>query len=339
MRLRLTFVLLMTSKTYHHLTREQRYQIQALRHDGKGPTAIAKILDVHKSTISRELKRNSTHSAHPPDKYKAANAQIFATRRAYKTYKLTQTNPDISRRITFLLKAGWSPQQIADTCSLRAIPMLSTEAIYLWIYDQKARHQTDYTPLLRRHHRKRRKRRLDKQPRTIINDKVSIHLRPEEVNSQERSGDMETDLVQCKSGYLLTITDRKTLFNLIAKLPNKEAATVAAALIIALTPYNGKIHTITSDNGTEFARHKEVAKALDLDWYFADPYSSQQRGCNENQNGLFRQYFTRKTDLSQCTNDYILKIQNKLNYRPRKKLNYQLPIKLFLHPSAVALAA
>ena len=217
--------------------------------------------------------------------------------------------------------------------------MLSTEAIYQWIYDQKQRHKADYTPLLRRSHRKRRKRRLDKQPRTIIKDKVSIHQRPEEVNTQQRSGDMETDLVQCKGGYLLTITDRKTLFNLIAKLPNKEAATVAAALIIALTPFKEKIHTITSDNGTEFARHKEVAEALNLDWFFADPYSSQQRGCNENQNGLFRQYFTRNTDLSQCNNDYIFKIQNKLNHRPRKKLDYQLPIKLFLQPAEVALAA
>jgi len=329
----------MTPKTYLHLTREQRYQIQALRHDGKGPTAIAKILGVHKSTISRELKRNSTHSAQPPDKYKAENAQRFATHRAYKPYKLTQSNPDIARRIIFLLKAGWSPQQIAVTCSSRDIPMLSTEAIYLWIYDQKNRYGIDYTQLLRRHHRKRRKRRLNKQPRSIIKDKVSIHQRPEEVNNQQRSGDMETDLVQCKGGYLLTITDRKTLFNFIAILPNKEAATVAAALIVALTPYKGKILTITSDNGTEFARHKHVADTLGLNWYFADPYSSQQRGCNENQNGLIRQYFTRKTDLNKCTDEYILKIQNKLNYRPRKKLDYNLPIKLFLHPATVALAA
>ncbi len=329
----------MTPKTYHHLSPEQRYQLEALHKKGHSCSDIAEAIAVHKSTVSRELKRNSTHSAHPPDQYKANNAQRFAHHRAYKPPKLKSTHPDIIRRISFLIKAGWSPQQIADTCRRRHIPMLSTEAIYLWIYDQKFRNPIDYTTLLRRHHRKRRKRSLSKQPRTIIKDKVSIHQRPQEVASQQRSGDMETDLVQCKGGYLLTITDRKTLFNLIAKLPNKEAATVAAALIIALTPYKGKILTITSDNGTEFARHKEVANALGLDWYFADPYSSQQRGCNENQNGLIRQYFTRTTDLNQCTNNYILNIQNKLNYRPRKKLNYQLPFKLFLQPASVALAA
>lgn len=219
------------------------------------------------------------------------------------------------------------------------LPMLSAEAIYLWLYKQKSKGIKDFTPYLRRHHRKRRKRKLNNQPRTIIKDKISIHQRPAVVTKQKRCGDLETDLVKCTNGYLLTITDRKTLFNFITKLPDKKAATVKEALINTLLPFKDKLFTITSDNGTEFAYHKQIAEHLKINWYFADTYCSQQRGCNENQNGLIRQYFNRKTDLQKHNCQYIQKIQNKLNYRPRKKLNYKAPINLFLPKSFVALVA
>src|SRR5690606_11392704 len=159
-----------------------------------------------------------------------------------------------------------------------------------------------------------------------------ISQRPTEVNEEKRTGDLEADLMKCTNGYLLTITERKTLFNFISKIPNKEAATVNEAVIRTLEPFKDRIYTITSDNGTKFVHHEQIAKALQIDWYFADPYRSQQRGRNENQNGLIRQYMGRKTDLSKCSDQDVLNIQNKLNYRPRKKLDYQTPIKLFLHP-------
>jgi IS30 family transposase len=219
----------MTSK-YNHLSQEQRYQIEALKKAGQCQTAISKIVGVHKSTISRELKRNSVHGAKPPDKYKAEQAQHFADKRTYKMYAFKSRNSEIERRIKWLLKADWSPEQIAYCCGNRGIEMLSTEGIYLWIYQQK-RQPIDYTSYLRRHHRKRRKRRLRNQPRTIIKNKISIHDRPKEVENQERFGDMETDLVKCKNGYLITITERKSLFNLIVKIPNKEAMTIQNAII------------------------------------------------------------------------------------------------------------
>lgn len=331
----------MTSKTYHQLTQEQRYQIEALLKAGHAKTYIAKAMGVDRSTIYRELRRNSTQSAHPPDKYKADNAQRFALHRAYKPSKTKTLCPCIIRIIVWLIKRDWSPQQISNSCRPKGIPMLSTEGIYLWLYEQKAKNTIHASLIdrLRRGHRRRRKRRLNKQPRVIIKDKVTIEHRPEIVAQQQRSGDLETDLVKCTNGYVLTITDRKTLFNIITKIPNKEANTVMDALIKSLKPYKGKIFTITSDNGTEFARHNQVAKALEIDWYFADPYCSQQRGCNENQNGLIRQYLTRKTDLRLLNNEDILIIQNKLNYRPRKKLNYKSPVKLFLLTTTVALVA
>lgn len=329
----------MKKTTYRHLGPEQRYQIHAFLLAGHSQAFIARQLGVAPSTISRELARNSTHSAKPPDKYKPANAQRFATHRAYKRPPSKSTDPAICRRLHFLLPRDWSPQQIAATCKERGLAMLSVESIYLWIYRLRSGGGADYTPNLRHRHRKTRKRRLLKQRRPIIKDKVSIHRRPEVVARAGRSGDLETDLVQCKSGYLLTITDRTTLFNFIYPLPNKEAATVEAALRKVLSPFKGKLFTITSDNGTEFARHQQVAGALGIDWYFADPYCSQQRGCNENQNGLIRQYFPPSFDLSAVPEGYVAKVQTKLNHRPRKKNNFVAPVKLFLKTPAVALAA
>jgi IS30 family transposase len=320
---------------YKHLKPEQRYQLEALLSAGHTQRFIATQLNVHPSTISRELKRNGSNAARSPGLYKAANAQVYAGHRAYTPPFLKTHDGAIGRRITWLLKRGWSPQQISAACLARGVPMLSTEAIYLWIY-QKKQQGTDYTHWLRRHHRKRRKRRLDKQPRVIIKNKVSIHDRPQ-VACGTRTGDLETDLIKCKGGYVLTITDRATLYNVIAKVPNKEAATVKDALTQTLRPFIN-LHTITSDNGTEFTLHQQVASALNVQWFFADPYTPQQRGCNENQNGLLRQYLTRKTNLDDLSEQDLMDIQNKLNHRPRKKLNYQSPVKLFL-PHHIALVA
>lgn len=324
------------SSKFTHLSPEQRYQIEALKTAGHSQSAIAEILGVHKSTICRELKRNSTQMAKPPDRYKAATAQQFASKRAYKPYSPKSNNPAIIRRIIWLLRAGWSPEQIAKTCARRKLDMLSTEGIYLWLYAQP-RKTIDLTSFLRRHHRKRRKRKLNYQPRVIIKNKVSIHQRPPEVAKQLRFGDLETDLVKCTNGYLLTITERKSLFNFMVKIPNKEAKTIENALVNTLMPYKHLIKSITSDNGTEFANHLAICQKLQIPWFFADPYCSQQRGCNENQNGLIRQYFTRKTDLQYFNNNQIRYIQDIQNNRPRKKNNFISPNKLLrLHKVAFA---
>jgi IS30 family transposase len=239
----------------------------------------------------------------------------------------------IGRRIVWLLKHTWSPEQISKVCKQRGIPMLSTEAIYLWLYENGREH----LHLLRRHHRKRRKRRLDRQPRCTIKNRVSIHERPGAVGRQERVGDLEADLMKCTNGYLVTITDRKSLYNLIRKIPDKSAASVEKAMVEALGPIKTAIKTITTDNGTEFANHGAIAAALGVDWYFADPYSSWQRGCNENQNGLIRQFASRKTDLEEIPEQTILQWQKQLNHRPRKKLNFKKPIRFFNQHLSVAL--
>ena len=326
----------MTPK-FIHLSQDQRYQIEALNTAGHSQTYIAAFLSVHKSTISRELGRNSTQTVKQADKYKAAQAQHFTEKRAFKPDKWKSTDKHVERRLIWLLRKDWSPEQIALVCARKGLQMLSTEGIYLWIYAQK-RTPVDYTSYLRRHHRKRRKRRLENQPRSIIKNRVSIHDRPIEVAEQQRFGDVETDLVKCQNGYLLTITERKSLFNFIVKLPNKEALTIQTAMIATLLPLKESIKTITSDNGTEFALHRTISEALCVPWYFADPYCSQQRGCNENQNGLIRQYFKRDTDLNEISENRIREVQRKLNNRPRKKNKFVSPVKL-LNLHGVAFAA
>ncbi len=318
---------------YKHLTLEQRYQIEALRNQDISITKIAAAIGVSKSTISRELKRNSIRSSRPPDRYKASVAHDFSRKRAYKPWSYKTKDLSITRRIVWLLRQGWSPQQIAHTCRNRNIPMLSTEAIYQWIYHNRAQDNiADLTTLLRRRHRKRRKKALYKQPRIIIKEKVSIHQRPGEADHY--TGHFEADTAKCKNGYLLVLTERKSLFNIIMSLPDKSAQSVLNALKTVKHKYD--LLSITSDNGTEFAYHKKITDLLQIPWYFADPNSPHQRGRNENQIGIIRQYLSRKTNLNDISNHQIMSIQQRINHRPRKKHNFISPIK-FLLANPVAL--
>jgi transposase, IS30 family len=331
------FVLQMTKK-YFHLTLEQRYLIQHNIELEVSVNDIAKKLGVHRSTVYNELKRNSIKKNKPPDQYKAVNANFFAKKRKHIKPLKYQAESAVYRRIKWLLKRYWSPEQICNACKLKGLEMISIEAIYLWIYEQK-RKGIDYTCFLRRHHRKRRKRRLSNQPRTIIKNKISIHDRPVVINEQQRIGDFEVDLVKARNGYIVTITERKSLLNFIEKINQKEAIQVQNAIIKVLEPYKEFVFSITSDNGTEFVNHQQIANALGINWYFADPYKSQQRGCNENQNGLLRQFIKRDTDLTQIDEMKIKSIQNILNNRPRKKNDFLSPKKYLILNNHVALAS
>ena len=322
-------------KSYEHVSEIQRHQIEVLLDTGLSKKAIAEKVGIHRSSLYRELNRNSQRQI-KGNCYKASFAQHLSKKRKQIRNRYQKRDYAIQRRIIWLLKCKWSPEQIVNVCKQRKLPMLSIEAIYQWIYDQK-KQGTDYTHLLRRRHRKRRKRLLSKQPRCIIKNKTSIEQRPDVVEQQIRTGDLEMDLVKCKTGYLLTITDRLSLFNLIQKIPDKRAESVRKAVLKMLSPYLMYIHTITTDNGTEFAKHESIARDLDVEWYFAHPYCSWERGCNENQNGLIRQYASRKTDLDEVDEQTILGWQKQLNHRPRKKLSYRSPIDIFANQSSVAL--
>jgi len=304
----------------------QRYQIDSLLKAKTPKSKIAEIIGVSKKTIYNELKRNSKVTLKGNIYYPEFAEKLCRKRHKMKN-KAIKLTADVKRRICWLIKCLWSPEQIVDVCKKRGIKMVSIESIYLYLYDLK-RKGTDLCINLRRHHRKRRKRKNSKHSRQIIKNKVHISKRPNAANKASRIGHMEIDLMKCTNGFLLTITDRKSLYNIIRKIPNKSSQTIVDCLA-KLQNYIAIFKTITSDNGTEFAKHKISSKLMNVKWYFADPYSSWQRGCNENQNGLIRQFASRKTDLNKITNEQILQWQKILNYRPRKKLNFNKPIEIF----------
>jgi len=214
------------------------------------------------------------------------------------------------------------------------------ETIYRYIYYNKSKKGRLYKYL--RHKNKKHHNRSNKyQRRGIIIDRVSIDKRPKIVERKNRIGDFEIDTVIGLNhiGALVTVVDRKSKYTIIQKVKSKRAKEVTQALITMLHPLKHITKTITSDNGKEFAYHKEVSDTLDTDFYFAHPYSSWERGLNEHTNGLIRQYLPKKTDFTQISKEEIITIQDKLNHRPRKVLNYRTPFEVFFTEVTKALAA
>ena len=206
---------------------------------------------------------------------------------------------------------------------------LSHERIYQHIWDDKRAGGDLYTHL-RRHGRKYQKRSNGKTSRGQIKNRISIDDRPAEVDEKSRIGDWEIDTVIGKglSYALMTIVERATQFTLSAQLQGKSAEEVTAATIALLTPYRAALHTITADNGKEFAYHEQITAALGTIVYFAHPYHSWERGLNESTNGLLRQYWPKCTDFRQVNQEEVSTVITKLNNRPRKTLGYKTPAQL-----------
>ena len=285
---------------------------------------IAKVINKSKSTISRELKRNSDQRNKT---YKYDLAQKKYEKRQKEKPKKIKLTSELKKYIEEKIKEDLSPEQIYGESKLKDIECVSHETIYQYIWTNKKQGGVLYKHL-RRHGRRYRKRGHLKDNRGIIKDRVSIDQRPPEVDEKQRFGDFEIDTIIGKNhnGAILTINDRKTSFVKIKKLTGKNAKELAEQTIKILMPIKHLIHTITGDNGKEFAEHKQIAEALNIDFYFAHPYHSWERGANENTNGLLRQYIPKSTDFKNITDEEIMIIQNKLNNRPRKKLNYFSPL-------------
>jgi IS30 family transposase len=314
---------------YKHLNQEQRYQIAGLRKAGFSLRSLAKEMRLSPSTISREVKRNSSTRS-----YHAARAQSYAQERQEDKPRRKKWTPAMQKIIEERLLLKWSPEQIAGRCQAEQKPMVSHERIYQWIWEDKQQ-GGKWWKHLRHGHKKYRKRYGKKDHRGQIPHKISIDKRPEIVNQKTRMGDWEIDTIIGKNnqGAILTAVERKTQFTLMAKLPSKSYPEVQKEIINLLAPYKTHLHTITSDNGTEFYGHQHIAQKLGIDYYFAHPYSSWERGLNEYHNKLIRQYIPKKEDFKNYTPHQIIQIQNELNQRPRKKLNYQTPNELFLNYS------
>lgn len=323
-----------------HLTEAQRYAIFTMLQLPMTQKEIAKAIEVDKSTISRELKRNSDARN---GKYVLQLAQSKAKKRKVEKRHKEVFTTEMQKRATKLLKQGYSPEQISGRSSLEGQAMVSYETIYRWIWADKRSGGTLFK-YLRRQGRKYAKRGSKNAGRGMIPNRVDIDNRPQIVEQKERFGDLEIDTIIGKDnkGAILTINDRATSRVWIRKLSGKEAIPVARITAWALRKVKKIIHTITADNGKEFAKHEEIARKLEIDFYFCKPYHSWERGANENTNGLIRQYIPKGTAFSEVTVKQIKRIENILNNRPRKRLGYLTPnekFKQIINMNSVALTS
>lgn len=307
---------------YTHLSQTERYQIYILKKAGHNQQTIAVMLKRSISTISRELRRNRGQCGYRP---KQAHA-LACRRRADNAYKIDSA---IWREAQKRLKEQWSPEQISSQLAI------SHETLYQRIYADKKQGGTLWQHL--RCQKKRKKRYGKNDRRGVIPNRQSIDQRPAIVDARKRIGDWEADTIigRHHKQAIVSLVERKTGYTLIRKVKRKTAKAVRHAVTRMLQPYQQYALTMTSDNGKEFANHAEISVQLDLDFYFAHPYASWQRGTSENTNGLIRQYFPKNRDFSTITQQEINLAMKRLNNRPRKRLAFATPAQLFL--SAVAL--
>jgi len=273
-----------------HLTREQRYAIAGMLQAKCAKKDICAFIRKDKSVLSRELKRNSSKRG-----YSAVLAQEYANERKERFRRHRKFTEAMNAHIVkCMTEEQWSPEQIAGDAERRGMKMVSVERIYQFIREEKRKGGSLWKQC--RHRLKHRKRPVCGK-KVIIPDKVSIDERPAVINEKQRFGDWETDTIVGpeNNGAILTATERQTGFLLMKKLPKgKNAKALAENLYYMLLPYKQFVHSITSDNGTEFYEHKWIAQKLNANYYFAHPYSSWERGLNEYTNGLIRQYIPKK---------------------------------------------
>jgi IS30 family transposase len=319
--------------TYQQLTYEQRCQVSALKKSGCSQREIAEVIGTSQPTVSRELARNTGERG-----YRHRQAQDRTNRRRAEAARPSKMTPNMIAVIESKLRVEWSPEQISGWLLSDQKQLISHESIYLHIWAEKQAGGDLYT-YLRRQGKKYDKRRNGKSTRGHIKNRVSIDDRPGIVDEKSRIGDWEIDTVIGKghSGALVTIVERVTKFTVSAQVNSKSAADVTKATISLLKPFMDVVHTITADNGKEFSYHEKISKELSADVYFAHPYSSWERGLNENTNGLLRQYFPKSTDFKKVNQIEVRRALKRLNSRPRKDLNFKTPAQLMgEHRAALA---
>ena len=310
---------------YKHLTRDERYQIAILLKAGKRQNEIAVLMNRHPSSISRELTRNRGQRGYRP---KQAQALSQARMRACDNGR--RVSDEIWATVEVKLSETWSPEQISGYFKANKHPGVSHECIYQRIYADKRAGGTLHRAL--RCQKARRKRHTGRERRGTIPNQVSIDLRPDVANRRERFGDWEADLV-IGAGHqqaLVTINERTSRYSLMAHVPAKTAQNVSDAIVSLLTPFKKFVHTLTTDNGKEFAQHERIAEKLDADFFFAHPYASWERGANENMNGLIREFFPKKMSFREITRKDIEFAMHRLNHRPRKCLGFKTPHEVFM---------
>lgn len=311
--------------SYTHLTREERYQIHALHSQGIGIGAIAAQLVRHRSTIDRELARNTSGQGYEPAK---AHAQAQARLSGPLNVRTLPRHAwEWAERY---LRLGLSPEQVAARLHLEGRASPSKESLYLRAYADQAA-GGDLAQHFRCQKAQRKRYGSGQERRGTLRNCVRIDQRPKVVDRRSRIADWEGDTVigGGHQGVLLTLVERKSRYTLAAPLPRRTSEQVGQAMIDLLRPHKERCKTITLDNGKEFANHEFIAKCLGAKVYFAHPYCSWERGLNENHNGLLRQYFPKQMSLAGVQQIQVDAAVYALNHRPRKCLGWRTPHEVF----------
>lgn len=308
-----------------HLTREERDVIYRMKYEGAKQITIATRLSRSQSTISRELNRNRK----PRQSYGGYTAQGMAEkRRANRPLKRKLDDGPLKKEVLRLLNLHWSPEQIAERLKQSTAWQISHQTIYAFVW------ATGRFTLLAKCLRRagKRYRRRNAAERTLIKGRVSISQRPAKVDKRKQFGHWELDLVvgakanSKASGFILTAVERRSGLLLTSRLTRKDSPRVTRAVVRMFSKLPSSLsRTITVDNGREFSGHLDWTRKLGIKVYFADPYNSGQRGTNENTNGLLRQYFPKGKTFHSMTNAALKFATNRINNRPRKRLNYKSP--------------
>ncbi len=312
--------------TYKQLTSEDRYTISSLRKQGFNTADIARELGRDRSTIFREVKRNScTDGRYRP--YKAASR----TRgRSAKSRRNSHFTHEDYKLVNKYLRKKWSPRQISETLYIRGELSISHETIYKYVWRDRFYGGTLYTHL-RQAAKRRRKRYNAYDSRGVLAGKRHISERPKAVETRRSIGHWEIDTVMGRGDLdcIITLVERKSKLTKIGKLRNRTKQQTNACLVRMLKKLQGKVKTITADNGTEFHGYKEIEKKTGVKFYFCMPYHSWERGTNENTNGLIRQYLPKGKSMASLTQEKCNRIAHELNTRPRKRHNYKTPLAIY----------
>ncbi len=319
---------------YHQLTSDERCTISALRMQGFTPSEIAEELGRDRSTVYRELGRNTCNDG----RYRVSKAISRTRGRRSRSRRNSQFGHEGLKIIKRFLRKKWSPIQIAETLKKTKMLSISHETIYKYIWRDKSLGGKLYTHL-RQSQKNCRKRYNANDSRGLLAGKRHISERSQAVEQRMRVGHWEIDTVMGSRDHhcILTLVERKTGFTLIGKLKNKTKKETNACLLRLIRSHRKKVKTITSDNGTEFHGYKDIEKKTGIKFYFATPYHSWERGTNENTNGLIRQYLPKRKSMASLTQKRCSRIAHQLNSRPRERHDFKTPLELYQKTKPVAL--
>jgi IS30 family transposase len=307
--------------TYHQITSEERYILATLRKQGFNQSEIARELGRHRSTICRELRRNSARFDGCYRPSKAIERTAGRRSRSRRNQRFTRTD---LRRVDALLREWWSPEQISGR--LRGSLAISHETIYRYIWRDRRLGGSLYT-CLRGARKKRRKRYGAYDSRGRLAGKRQISERPLAADQRSEIGHWEIDTVIGTGSRhcLVTVVDRKSGHTLIGKLRARTKQHTNQRTVRLMRRHPQPFKTITADNGTEFHDYAAIERATGTTFYFATPHHSWERGTNENTNGLIRQYVPKGTSMANLSQQRCNAIARALNNRPRKRLGFKTP--------------